>query len=204
MNALPQSSWLLTVEEYLAFEEQSDVRHEYVGGEIFAMVGASLRHATIVGNVFGLLWSALRGTPCQTFSNDVKLQVAEDVIYYPDVVLTCDPEDLGPYIVKNPVFVAEILSRSSSGVDRREKARSYLQLPSLLSYLIVHQDEKRVDFYWRGTRDDDWHFDVRFDGSIGVPGTDLRLALDDIFEGVDFDSSSGSTGASGGGSAASI
>lgn len=61
MNALPKSSWLLTVEEYLAFEEHSDVRHEYVGGEIHAMAGASRRHGRIVTNISGQLWTALRG-----------------------------------------------------------------------------------------------------------------------------------------------
>lgn len=187
MIALPQSSWLLTVEEYLAFEGQSDVRHEYVGGDIHAMVGASIRHAQIVGNISGHLWSALRGSPCQAVTNDVKLQVAEDVIYYPDVILTCDPEDREPYVLHNPMLVSKVLSPMTSGIDRREKARLYLQLPSLCSYLIVYQDETRVDHYWLSAPGDDWHFDVRFDGAVEIPGADIRLSLAEIYEGIELD-----------------
>ena len=75
----------LTVEEYLKLEESATVRHEYVGGEIFAMVGATKRHNRIIGNITGRLWGAARGGDCRVYSESVKLRVAEDVIYYPDV-----------------------------------------------------------------------------------------------------------------------
>lgn len=71
MNAPPKSSWLLTVEEYLAFEEHSDIRHEYVGDEIHAMAGASRRRGRIVANIFGHLWTALRGGSCEVATNDI-------------------------------------------------------------------------------------------------------------------------------------
>ena len=201
MNALPRSSWLLTVEEFLAFEEQSDVRHAYVGGEIHALVGASVRHDEIVGNIYFRLREASRARGCRLVTSDVKLQVAEDVIYYSDVILSCDPDDRAPYVLHKPLFVAEMPSPTTSVVDRREKARLYLQVPTLLSYLIAYQDEMRVDFYWRSRPDDEWHFDVRFDGSVTIPGIDLRLPLNEIYDGIDFDATSGEPG---GGGAASI
>jgi Uma2 family endonuclease len=190
MNALPRSTWLLTVDEYLAFEEQSDVRHEYLDGEIYAMVGASRRHSMIVSNIAGHLWTALRGSSCETHTNEVKLQVAETAIYYPDVVVTCDPTDVDPYIVNRPLFVSEVLSPSTAGIDRREKARLYRLLSSLRSYLIVSQDEQRVDFYWRAAADDEWRFDVHFDGAVQIPGIDVRLTLAEIYEGVEFSENS--------------
>jgi Uma2 family endonuclease len=120
-------------------------------------------------------------------TNDVKLRVAEDVIYYPDVILTCDPEDRGPYILRNPVFVSEVLSPTTSGIDRREKVRLNLQLPFLCSYLIVYQEESRVDHYWRSAPGDDWHFDVQFNGAVEIAGANMRFTLAEIYEGIDLD-----------------
>ncbi len=79
----------LTVEEYLKLEESAAIRHEYVGGEVYAMVGASRRHNEIVSNVSGILCNAARGGPCRVYSSDFKLRVAADVIYYPDVMVAC-------------------------------------------------------------------------------------------------------------------
>ena len=76
----------LTIDEYLALEESATVRHEYVGGEIFAMVGATKRHNRIIGNIYGRLWGAARCGPCRLYSESVKLRVADDVIYYPDLM----------------------------------------------------------------------------------------------------------------------
>ena len=82
----------LAVDEYLALEESATVRHEYVGGEIFAMVGATKRHNRIIGNTSGRLWGTARGGPCRVYSESVKLRVADDMIYYPDVMVACGPE----------------------------------------------------------------------------------------------------------------
>src|SRR3712207_4092571 len=82
----------LTVDEYLALEESATVRHEYVGGEIFAMVGATKRHNRIIGNIYGRLWGSARGGPCRVYSESVKLRVADDAIYYPDLMVACGPE----------------------------------------------------------------------------------------------------------------
>ena len=88
----------LTVEEYLKLEESATVRHEYVGGEIFAMVGATKRHNRIIVNITGRLWGAARGGDCRVYSESVKLRVADDVIYYPDVMVACGPEGDDPLV----------------------------------------------------------------------------------------------------------
>jgi Uma2 family endonuclease len=190
VNALPKSSWLLTVDEYLESEEQSDVRHEYVGGEVHAMAGATVRHALIISNVMGYLWSRMRGGDCRTMSNDVKLQVEDEVIYYPDVIVTCDPEDRGPLILKRPTFVAEVLSPSTMPTDRREKMIAYRRLPTVLCYLVIHQDKRLVEYHWRESTDGRWEFAMVEEGEVEIPGLDVRLALDQIYEGVDLDAPS--------------
>ena len=190
MNALPKTNWFMTVEDYLSFEGTSDVRHEYVGGEIFALAGASLRHAEIVGNIHYRLRDAVRDRGCRVVTNDVKVQAAEDVIYYPDVVLTCDPDDNGPYVLHSPVLIVEVLSPSTESIDRREKMVGYRKISSLLCYLVVHQDERRVEQHWRDAVGDPWEYTLQledFTREIAIPGLDSKLTFDGIYEGVEFD-----------------
>lgn len=191
MNALPKTHWFMTVEEYLCLEERSDVRHEYVAGESHAMVCASRRHGMIVTNIAGHLWTALRGSRCETHTNDVKVQVAEDMIYYPDVVVTCDPDDSDPLIVTSPTLVVEVLSPTTATTDRREKMIYYREMSSLLCYLIVHQVKRRIEQHWRDNTGDMWEFSLQLETltkEIRIPGVDVSLTFDEIYEGVSFDS----------------
>ncbi len=145
MNALPRSNWFMTVEEYLDFEKQSDIRHEYVGGEVHAMAGASRRHGQIVMNIAGHLWIgiAARNSAKRTQMMS-RFRQRQTIIYYPDVVVTCSSEEQDPLIIKHPVLVVEVLSPGTAATDRREKMIYYRNIPSLLCYLIVHQDERRL------------------------------------------------------------
>ena len=187
MNALPQADGHLTLEEYLEYESASDVRHEYVNGEVYAFAGASVKHAKIVSNILGHVWNRLRGGPCTVASNDVKVQVADSVIYYPDVVVTCDPTDAGPLILYRPNVIVEVLSPSTASTDRREKAMLYLQMPTLLCYMIVYQDAQRVDLHWRPDIESSWNFELVIGRPVKIPGIDMELPLDDIYEGVETD-----------------
>jgi Uma2 family endonuclease len=135
---------LLTIDEYLAFEKDSPVRHEYVGGELVAMAGASDRHNRVAGNIYALLWPALRGGPCRIYMSDMKMQISDDQIFYPDVMVTCDPEDNGEYIKKRPCLIIEVLSPSTASIDRREKLVAYRRIESLQAYIVLYQDQKRA------------------------------------------------------------
>lgn len=188
MNAMPKSTWLLSVEEYLEFEEQSDVRHEYVGGELHAMAGASERHKLIVLNMATAFRPNARDRGCRILVNNVKLQVASNVIYYPDIMVICDATDDDPYIKTRPEIVVEVLSPSTSATDRREKMMYYRQLPSLLCYLVVHQDKRHVERHWRDSPDDPWELEMVIQpGKVKIPGLDITLTLDEIYEGIDLD-----------------
>jgi Uma2 family endonuclease len=174
----------LTVVEYLKLEEGATVRHEYVGGEIFAMVGATKRHNRIVGNMYSHLWGASRGGDCRVYSESVKLRVAEDVIYYPDVIVACGPEGNDPLVEDNPCLVVEVASPGTETTDRREKLAAYKRMPGLRAYLIVAQDRRWVEQHLRGD-DNLWHRgDLVDEGRFPVPCPETELSLAEIYEGL--------------------
>jgi Uma2 family endonuclease len=135
----------LTVEDIDALEERTQLRHELVGGVAYAMVGASIDHARIVGNLAQALRTRLGGGPCEVFSESVRLhvQTAEGTdLYYPDVIVCCDPTDNAERHRERPTLIAEVESRSTRRADRREKLIAYSSIQSVQEYLIVQQ--------WRG------------------------------------------------------
>ena len=178
---------LLTVEEYLRMEETASVRHEYVGGMVYAMVGATKRRNRLALNIATRLLAATRGGPCRVYSSDVKLRV-EDVFYYPDVMVACGPEgeDEDPLVEVAPCLVVEVASPSTESIDRREKMLAYRKIPMLQAYLIVSQQDRRVERYWRG-EDGAWRQgEAAGDGSkVSIPGPDpFELTLAEIYEGL--------------------
>ncbi len=192
MNAQPRTCWFMTIEEYLAFEAQSDARHEFVAGEVHALAGSSERHQIIVFNIASGLRERARELGCRVLMNDVKLQTVEDFIYYPDVMVVCDPVDDDPYVKKRPIFLVEVLSPSTASTDRREKMIYYRNIPSMLCYLVVHQDERKLERHWRDDTGDPWEFDLLLESHnsrIMIPGLDIELTFDEVYEGVQFDAS---------------
>ena len=144
----------VSVEDYLKGEEIADVRHEYIDGAVFAMVGASKVHNLIAGNLYGLLRTALDSHPCRVFMSDVKVHVktkAGERFYYPDLHVECEPFTDDSYHSEHPKLVVEILSDSTERSDRSEKFYAYRKLVSLDEYVLVAQDEPRVEVYRRST-----------------------------------------------------
>jgi Uma2 family endonuclease len=176
----------MTVEEYFDFEEGSPIRHEYVEGEVYAMSGVTRRHNDIAGNIYIRLRTAARGSQCRVQMSDVKLRMGR-VIYYPDVMVACGPEPRDERIEDAPCLVVEVLSPSTEKIDRREKLMIYKRLRSLGAYLIVDQEQRRVDRYWR-ERGGEWRREaIDEQGTIPNPCEPLggiSLTLDEIYEGV--------------------
>ena len=132
--------------EYLVFEERSPVKHEYVDGYVYAMVGATDRHNLIAQNLLIALRST-RPTGCQVFISDMKLKVrllADEYFYYPDVLMSCEATDRDPLFREQPVLLIEVASPSTARIDRGEKLNNYRQLPSLREYVIAEQDRRQV------------------------------------------------------------
>jgi len=137
--ALPQEKTVFSPQEYLDWEAQQPDKHEYVAGEVFAMVGARRVHVAIAGNLAAALKAHLRGTPYRAFTAGMKLHVAAaNAFYYPDVLVTCDARDLAAErFMENPAVLIEVLSESTEAFDRGEKFETYKLIPTLREYLLV-------------------------------------------------------------------
>lgn len=140
----------MTIEEYLEFEETSQIRHEYVDGRVFAMSGARRRHEIIAGNIFAKLHGFLSGSLCRPFIGNFKAHIKSPAcFYYPDVMVACDKNDGDSVYTEEPVLIVEVLSPSTATIDRREKLTNYMKIPTLREYLIVHQRRIKVELYRR-------------------------------------------------------
>lgn len=179
----PDPRW--TLEEFLAWEETQPERHEFIRGEVFAMVGARRVHGTVSGNVFAMLRSQLRGAPCRAFVEGMKLQVADDTVFYPDVFVTCDPADLRTeHVFRAPTVIVEVLSPSTESTDRGLKFAHYRRLPSVQEYLLVDPDRRTVELYRRGAEGLFTLYEPGEAREIALTSIGCVLALDEVFEGL--------------------
>jgi Uma2 family endonuclease len=180
----PASYPRLGVDDYLAGEEGGDIRHEYIDGQVYAMTGASDRHGLITGNIFAVLRPLLRGTPCQLFANDMKVRLninQQDLFYYPDLLLSCDPTDRETYYRSKPCLLIEVLSDSTARLDSREKRFAYQTLPSLREYLLVSQTHREVQMF---RRQEEWVLETCRAGQVRLDCLEFDLPLDLIYEDV--------------------
>lgn len=175
----------LTFEEYLQFEESSDVRHELVEGHLYAFAGGTDRHSLITVNITGMLWNHLRGKECRVYDSNMKVRVSERTAYYPDVMVACDPSDNHSLYRERPCLLVEVLSPSTHLTDRREKLVAYQTIESLQGYLMVYRDQHWVESYTRNN-DGVWvHQDVPAGHDVWFPCVDLTVPVHALYEGVD-------------------
>jgi len=184
---LPAQEYLIPIQEYLEGEQLSEIRHEYLAGQVYAMAGAGEKHNLIAGNLFFHLRAAARGKECKVFISDMKVRVEHnDAFYYPDVMVTCDPQDTEPLYKHLPCLIVEVLSSTTESIDRREKLIAYRTLPSLRYYLLVSQDKRQVEFFTRAP-DNCWLTAiVKNTGTIEIlcDSFEAVFSLDDIYEDV--------------------
>ena len=175
--AAPQRSGM-SGEEYLAWEAEQEGKHEFLAGDIFAMVGASDRHVTIAGNLYVAIREHLRGGPCRVYIADMKLRVeAMDAWFYPDVMVTCDPADHQRDMDKTaPVLIIEVLSPTTEAFDRGGKFAAYRTLPSLSEYLLIDPDSGRLELYRRNP-ENQWVLHAP-EGDTPLELSSIELSLD--------------------------
>jgi Uma2 family endonuclease len=184
MRNTPAVARLLTLEEYLAFEEQSPLKHEYIAGEVFAMSGMTTRHNLITLNFVRSLHDAARRRRCRVFATDVKLKAAKDRVYYPDLMVACGRAGEVELIVDEPSIVVEVTSRSTRAIDRREKLDAYQRVPSLRQYLIVEQRRRHVLSYSRDA-DGAWvREEFAENGEVPLRPLGTELTMDAIYDDV--------------------
>lgn len=175
----------LNVDDYLSGELESDIRHEYVDGEAYAMAGAGRAHNLIVTNLVARLRVKVRSTSCLVFAADMKVKVAAwNAFYYPDVVLGCDPSDDNDFYLESPCLIVEVLSPSTERIDQREKLLAYRTLASLREYVLIAQDKRHIDVY-RRAGSGEWHHEVLGNGdSLRLECVSASLSLDEVYEDV--------------------
>ncbi|MEA2164170.1 MAG: hypothetical protein QOK37_2297 [Thermoanaerobaculia bacterium] len=182
---------LLTPQEYLDLERKSEIRSEYIDGEMIAMSGASRRHARIAGNLHGEIWARLRGTGCEVYINDLRVKVSPTGMYtYPDIVALCGEPELEDEHVDtllNPSVIIEVLSDSTEAYDRGEKFAHYRRIDSLREYVLVSQNKVRVEHYRRDA--DQWILSEISgpDAILHLQSIDCHVAVSTIYEKVEFD-----------------
>ena len=154
-----QAKTYVTPEEYLAFERQAEYKNEYFDGEIFAMVGASRKHNLINVNIASVLNGQLKNRPCEVYGSDMRVRIPNANLYtYPDVAVACgEPlfEDDHVDTLLNPILIVEVLSKSTASYDHVKKFGYYRSLASLMEYVLVAQDEYRIEQYTKQS-DDHW------------------------------------------------
>jgi len=182
---IPETQDFISVDDYIQGEQVSEVRHEYIGGQVYAMSGGSEAHNVLSGNLYSAIRQHFRGKPCKIFMADMKLRLniaEDDIFYYPDLLVTCDPSDNEKYFKSQPVVLVEVLSPSTERVDRREKFLSYQRLPSLLEYILVDQEKMAVTLF---RRNNEWKPEHLSEGdTLTLPSIDFALSLAEIYEDV--------------------
>lgn len=141
-----------TVAEYLAHEQTTGIRHEYLDGEIFAMSGGSENHSLITANALITLGQALRPLPCRVYSSDLKVKISNSRYVYPDVSVVCGEAEFADESrtqLTNPTLVVEVMSPSTADYDRGSKGDFYRSLASLQAYLLFDQDRAFAQVYTR-------------------------------------------------------
>ena len=190
MGALRQRD-AITTWEYLAREREGEGRSEYHDGVLVAMAGASWEHNLVVSNLLRRLNDALEDTDCVAVANDMRVQVPERSRYfYPDVVIVCGApefEDARADTLLNPALIIEVLSDTTERLDRRLKADCYRTLPTLQTYVLVAQDEPRIETFTRQP-DGKWGYDVAqgLETTLSLPAIERALHLREVYARVVF------------------
>lgn len=169
--------------EYYKLEAYSDVKHEYLGGELEAMAGAPEEHEIVAGNIFAALLFQLRGGPCRAFKSDMKLhvqQAEQTFVFYPDVMVVCDPTDSHRLHKERPKLLVEVTSKDWQR-DYHLKLEAYLPIPSLEEYVVIKPDKEspQVSIYLpaHGTNP----VEVITAGPFTLTSVGLTMTVEDLF-----------------------
>ncbi|MFZ2726110.1 MAG: Uma2 family endonuclease [Methylococcaceae bacterium] len=172
----------ISIEDYLNGELLSDIKHDYINGEVYAVSGASRTHNIISMNLAALLYNHLRATPCRVFGSDMKVGIFtanDDYFYYPDIQVSCHNSGHEQYNTE-PLLIIEVLSPTTERKDRAEKFSNYRKLKSLQEYVLIAQDCQRVEIYRANNA---WDLSLfGLDESIYFESIALTLNIAEIYQ----------------------
>ena len=173
-----------SVEEYFELEKTSEIRHEFINGDIIAMPGESKKANEIAGNIYVSLRNSFKKRALKVYNHDVRLMLENNRYRYPDIVVAPTIDDEDSHAITQPVLIVEVFSENSVKTDTVDKLREYSTLPTLQYYLIVSQEEPFVEIYAKNA--DKWEFSYFTDlqESIELTALDASILMGDIFEGI--------------------
>ena len=180
---------LISEQDYLASELMSEVKHEYLGGVVYAMAGARNRHNRIAVSILGALFGRLRGKPRQPCDSDTKIRVRmprHTRYYYPDVSVACEPNPENDSFEDQPRVIFEVLSKGTRRIDEGEKKDAYLTIPSLAAYLLVEQSTPTVVVFRRTDQEFVPELYEGTDAVIPLPEIGVDLPLAEFYQGMKF------------------
>jgi Uma2 family endonuclease len=179
------------LEIYFKREAVSESKHKYQDGVIVAMAGASSAHVRITTNLTRLIGNQLEGNPCEPFDSDMRVLVEScNAVYYPDLTVACEPPRFAETpmaTLLNPALIVEVLSPSIERADRGVKFDAYRLLNSIRAYVLVSQDEPRIEFFCRQA-DGSWRYEVArgLEATLRLEAVGCELRLADVYARVEF------------------
>jgi Uma2 family endonuclease len=176
----------LSLVEFMAWENGQQERHEFYRGEWFNMVGGTRGHNRIVANLSRHLGNHLDNSPCQVFSETMKVQLGDDAILYPDVLVSCDKTfKADELVITSPILVVEVLSPSTQRYDRSEKFAMYRQLASLREYVLIDPETRRVEVFRPLPDGTCLYLDMTEAGALTLNSISCEVPLQAVFKGMD-------------------
>jgi Uma2 family endonuclease len=178
----------MTPEDYFVWEEQQELRYEYIDGEVYGMTGGSVPHSSIGVNVVALLKGHLRGSQCRVFNSDGKVGISKGGPFtYPDISVTCDDRDkTAQNYIAHPTLIIEVLSPSTEGYDRGGKFAIYRRLPSLKEYVLISSTSISIDIF-RLNFTGKWELSSYGTGDeIQLMTIDFTVPIEQIYEDINF------------------
>ena len=188
MSAVPKWN-LVSIDDYLAGELVSPIKHEYLGGVVYAMARARNAHNLIASNCLGALHGRLRGKRCRAYNSDTKIRLRlphQVRFYYPDVSVICRPNPQSDSFQDEPAVLVEVLSNRTRCIDEGEKKDAYLTIPSLCDYLLVEQETATVVVFRRTEHGFVREIHDGLDAVIPLREIDSELPLADVYDAVEF------------------
>jgi Uma2 family endonuclease len=186
MEAIALSEKLYTVEEYIKFDEESDIRHEFHYGRLLPIAGTSNKHNRIKQNVVYALRNVFLERGCVVFDENLKLELIPNGRYnYPDIMLTCDAQDIGAeYIIKHPSLIVEVLSKSTARFDKTDKFEDFQKVASIKYYLLVESRWQSVILYSKTEKQGLWTYQIfkELEDVIEFPKLNFQLTLNAIYQ----------------------
>ena len=186
MNTALKLEQKYSFNEYLKLEKETHEKHDFFYGEVYNMAGGTKLHNKLIHKITFSLNSKLNKKDCEFYSENIKLELKKDKYYvYPDIMITCNKDDLKDdkeTIIKNPVIIIEVLSDSTELYDRNTKKRYYLDLPSVKYYLLVSQNENRIEMYEKINSHIEFFIFEKLDEIINFKQLDFKIKFSEIYQ----------------------